>query len=252
MASRLRYNDRGHRYALDGTRVPSVTTIAGVLDKSGGLAWSAANHAAMWGLHNRELVDALGEQAWVDTATRHHKAEWRKAAVIGTDLHAHAESLIRTGYADVSEEQRPYVEVAADFLDRWDVQPVYTEAPVFHEDHAYAGRLDLIGDLADGNRWLLDFKTSKSGIYPEVALQAAGYRYATHIVADDRDEPMPAVDKVGAVHVRPEGWELVPVTADLDIFETFLSCQTLYRFTQRKAEDLIGDPLPHPAGAVAE
>jgi hypothetical protein len=225
-----------------------VTGITGVLDKPA-LPWAAAKETALWALHHRDDVANLGEQPWLDAATRAHRDVWNSKRDRGTNLHGHAEQLIRTGYTDAPAEQLALVESAADFLDRWDVQPVWTETSVYHDVYTYAGRLDLIAELGDGLAWLLDFKTG-SGVYPEMALQAAGYRFATHLVAETdagtHDVDMPPVDRVGIVHVRPDGWDLHPITAGDAEFAAFLACKTAFHFTKRDAGDLVSAPLPHP------
>src|SRR5262245_30076300 len=248
MASRLRYEDRWHRYALDGKYVPSVTGITGVLNKPG-LPPAAAKETALWALHNRDQIDALGEDTWLKTCSAAYRDVWGAKRDRGTGLHAHAEQLLRTGYTDAPTDQLPLVYSAADFLDRWDVQPIFTEAPVYHSDHLYAGRLDLVAELADGDIWLLDFKTG-SGVYPEMVLQSAGYRFASHLVGPTGDIPMPAIDHAGIVHIRPgtedvADWDLHPVAADRDVFGTFLALQAAYEYTQRNTHGLVFAPLPH-------
>jgi hypothetical protein len=244
VTSRLSYSDKGHRYTLDGARVPSVTGITGVLDKPG-LPWAAARETALWALHNRELVDQLGDAAWLRTATGHHRDVWDSKRDRGSNLHASADALVTTGYVDVPPEQFPLVEVAADFLDRWDVRPVFNEAAVFSLEHRYAGRLDLIGELSDGNVWLLDFKTG-SGVYPEMALQMAGYRYSEYISADDQDVPTPNIDRCAIVHVQESGWDLVPLEVDRETFGTFLACQAIHAWKQRPAQAVVLAPVPVP------
>lgn len=244
MTSRLTYQERAHRYSVNGERVPSVTGITGVLDKPG-LPWAAARETALWALHNRELVDQLGADAWLRTANGVHRDVWNAKRDRGTDLHASADALVTTGYVDVPEEQRALVESAADFLDRWDVKPIFNETPVFSLEHKYAGRPDLIAELSDGNTWLLDFKTG-SGVYPEMALQLAGYRYADYLVAYGDDVVMPNVDRCAIVHVQEAGWDLVPLEVDRETFGTFLACQAVYVWKQRPVQSVVLPPVPVP------
>lgn len=244
MSSRLVYQDRRHRYSLDNAYVPSVTTITGVLDKPG-LVWAAAKETATWAANHATEVDVLGADAWVQTATRAHREVWDAKRDRGTDLHTHAEQLVRTGYTDAPEAQVPLVESAADFLDTWDVVPQHSEALVFSADRRYAGRLDLLATLADGQRWLLDFKTG-AGVYPEMALQQAAYRFASHLVVDGTDRPMPEVDAVGIVHVQPDGWSLVPLKAGPEEFATFLACRVLWTFRQQPDDVVVLPPLSPP------
>ena len=59
MTSRLTYDERWHRYALDGRRVPNVTTTIGKASEKPGLAYAAAREAALWALHHFGEVDAM-------------------------------------------------------------------------------------------------------------------------------------------------------------------------------------------------
>lgn len=244
---RLTFTERGHRYSLDGEWVPSVTSATSVLDKPALRAWYA-RQAAQWAASNPDQLTALGHDTFVDTACGAPQRAMNAAAGKGTDLHAHAQQLATTGATDAPEDQWPYVEAAADFLDTHQVETLASEAFCFHDTFSYAGRLDLLATLSDGALWLLDFKTG-SGVYPDVALQLAAYRYASHLVKDlaADDEQMPPIARCGVVWVRPEGWQLIPVNADREAWTGFLSCLALYQFTKRKADTILGAPMPRPA-----
>jgi hypothetical protein len=247
--SRLVFQAQGHRYALDGKACPSVTTITGMLDKPAIPRW-AAKGAATWAANNPEQLAALGFQGFVSQAAAAPWAARDKAAERGTRIHAAAEALITTGAVEpADDEDRTLIEYAADFLDRWDARPVITEAMVYHDDpwFPYAGRLDSIADLRDGSRWLLDYKTG--GVYREVALQLAAYRGCSHWVDGETDRPMPDVDRCGVVHIRPDGWHLIPVEADATALRAFMSLLTVYPFTLDDSR--IGAPLPVPEGTPA-
>src|SRR4029450_2908388 len=207
MASRIlvRTKNGSDRYAIDGREAVRVTSVLDALAKHA-LYWWNANEAAKWAADNMEALSVLGRDDFVDAATAAPRKIRNAAAAKGTDLHGWAETLSTGGYVDVPEDQQARVNHVLDFLDRWHVEPVMTERTVFHDRFGYAGTLDVVADLRDGNRWLLDYKTGK-GVYQETALQLAAYRFAPHMqVAPDRDEPMVAVDRVGVVHVTDDGW----------------------------------------------
>lgn len=245
MASQLVYRDRDHTYYLAGERVPSVTTCTGVLNKPA-LLWWAAKEAATWAAENPDQLALVGREGFVDEATRAHMRARDTASKVGTDLHAHAEKLASTGEApDVPEADLAMVVQAADFLDAMQVDTIVSERAVFHDTFLYAGRVDLIATIR-GQVWLLDFKTGKSGVWPEMALQQAAYRFATHMqgpTPDSADEPMPPISHVGIVWVRPEGWQLVPVRADRDTWQAFLATIPLWRFTQQKRDQVVAAPV---------
>lgn len=252
--SRLAFNERGHRYLLDGELVQSVTQVTGSLDKPGMLV-SAVDHTAMWAALNRESYDLLGEREWIAAAKRARNEPWNKARDDGTKMHRLAESLVYgTPMPDeldgepVSDDVAALAEQVARFYDAWEVQPVVHETLIYHERNKYAGRFDLVADLRDGQRWLLDYKSGK-GVYPEHALQATAYRYATHYVDRyDVDQPMSelGIEETGVVHVRPDNWELVPVRSDPVMAGYFNHLQHVAYWAKWKREDTVRDPLPKP------
>lgn len=244
MASQLVYRDRDHSYYLAGERVPSVTSCTGVLAKPA-LIWWAAKEAASYAADNVEQLAAVGRQGFVEDATRAHMRARDTASKIGSDLHAHAERLARTGEApDVPPDDLAMVTQAVDFLDALAVEPLAAERAVYHDTFQYAGRFDLVATIK-GEVWLLDFKTGKSGVWPEMALQQSAYRFATHMQSADGsdDEPMPPVAHVGIVWVRPNGWQLVPLRADRDAWQAFLACIPLHRFLGQKRDATVGAPV---------
>lgn len=257
----------GYVYSLDGKRAPGVTTILGVLAKEG-LKWAASREAALWCANHRDDFEAMGADEWVDKARRAFDVEWSASAVRGTQVHAIAERLVwGEPVPDEGPDGLPWPddvrrmgEQAARFMDAWDVDPILVERPVFHADHRWAGRPDLVADLKDRCRWLLDIK-SGTGVFPETALQVGAYGQATHVQVPGpdgelRDDPFPKVDRYGVVHVRPDTWALHPLKVNRDTYATFRHLQRAYPWTQVAARDwktntIVGAALPTPTGTDA-
>lgn len=274
--SRLRVTKwgNGHSYSLateDGTaeRVPGVTTVVSLALDKPALKYAAAKEVALYAATHLELLDVLGTDAWVRDASRSFDVAWKASADVGRQVHDIARRLVAGDALDAKDPDTgdPYPddvfrmgEQAARFMDAWDVRPedAVMEAPIFHEDLRYAGRMDLLAYLRDGRRWLLDFKTGASGVWPETAYQLAGYRYATHIVMERNggamyDLLMPEVERTGAVWLRPDGWQLIPVTTDLGVWDCFEHMVRVAKHVQAtgpsKAQPrgaLLGEPLPDP------
>lgn len=243
MATALSYTDSSHSYYLHGEKVPSVTTCTGVLDKPALIPWGALL-GARWARDNPGLATQVSSQDWEKLAKAQPNKARDSASRIGSDLHSHAERLAKTGEApDVPEADLLMVQQAADFLDALEVQTLVSERAVYHDTFLYAGRLDLVGTIK-GEPWLLDFKTGASGVWPEMALQQAAYRFATHMQAADPDTtddmPMPPIAHVGIVWVRPEGWQLIPVRADRDTWQAFLACIPIHRFIRQPRSHTVG------------
>lgn len=240
---------RGHHYAdADGNRVPGVTTIIGNgVPKPALINW-AANTTAGYAVDH---WDELGDQppsVRLSTLQKARYADRDQAANRGTRVHQLAEHLAAGDTVDVPDELAGHVASYIKFLDDFDVQPVLSEFVVVSHRHGYAGTADLIADLAmpDQTRWLLDIKTSRSGVFGETALQLAGYRYADYYVAADGTErPIPEVRRCGAVHVRADGYDLIPVEAGPAEHRVLLYAAQIAAFVDT-ARDLIGDAVLPP------
>lgn len=249
---------RGHVYKdAEGRRVPGVTTfLDGGVPKKALINWAATTTADYAVAH----WDELGQ---LDVAARLKKlngARWEekdRAANKGTLVHELGEQLVAGQVVQPPDELAGYAEAYARFLDEFDVQPVYVESSVVSYEHGYAGTLDLIADLTHP-RWggtrrlLLDLKTNRSGIFGETALQLAGYRFADVLIVDEDGEQveidMPEVDGCAGVHVRADGYDLVPVTADEEQHRVLLYAREMAEFT-RISSDLVGRPIAPPASS---
>lgn len=139
-------------------RLTSVTTILrATWPKPGLLEWYAR------------------EGAGVDTALQ-------LAAARGKAVHRFVEAFMTTGdilpFDAFPADYAGYLQGIARFLWEHDPKPLAVEQLVAHPEFNYAGRLDLIADVA-GARTLLDFKSNTTGrIYPESHVQAHAYAIA--------------------------------------------------------------------------
>lgn len=252
---------KNHHYVDDATgrRVPSVTTILDKgIPKPALVKWSGDATA-------EAAVDRWEELSELPPATRLKELRAARyatrdaAANRGSQVHALAERLAMGETVTVPDELTGHVGSYVQFLDEWDVQPVMLERVVHSKRHDYCGTFDMIADLLDPwdpepdpalrrrVRWLLDIKTNRSGVFGETALQLAAYRYADVVIDEEAGEeiPMPEVEATGVVHVRADGYDLVPVVAGPAQHRTFLYVQQVAAFTEG-GRDLIGEPLVSP------
>lgn len=234
---------RNHWYVDgDGVKIPSVTAILSAgLPKPALTTW-AANSAAAYAVDHWDELQGMTPSARMARIKGSPWAERDAAALRGTQIHAIAEQLAGGGEVAYPESHAGHVEAAVRFLDDWQVAPVLQEFSVAHLRYRYAGTGDLIADLADGNRWLLDYKTSK-GVYGEVGFQLAAYRYAeSYLDADLALQPMVEVDRCGVVHLRADGYDLRPVHADESVFMQFrYIAQTA--LAAEAARDYVGEAV---------
>lgn len=251
---RRRNYGRGHGYQdAAGRKVPGVTTIlSDGVPKPALINW-AANTTAEYAVDHWEELGGKSPSARLKALKDARYADRDAAANRGTQVHKLAERLAAGDEVEVPDELAGHVDSYVKFLDDWDVQPVLSEFVVVSHRHGYAGTGDLIASLRHpelpGTReqWLLDVKTSRSGVFGETGLQLAAYRYAEVWMRGQEEVPMPAVERTGVVHVRADGYSLVPVEAGPAVHRTFLYAQQMKRFGD-SARELVGDELlPPPA-----
>lgn len=249
---RRRNYGRGHGYvdAL-GAKVPSVTGITkGGVPKPALIGW-AANFTAAYAVDHWDELSSLSPSARMYRLQQAWRDDLSAAAARGTRIHSYGPRLLNGEPVEVPDDLTDYVASYVRFLDHWDARPVIAEAVVVSHTYGYAGTLDLIGDLIDPagfgetERWLLDSKSSRSGVYGDVALQLAGYRYCDVWVDDDGETPLPQVERTGVLHIRADGYDVVPVDAGPDQFQAFLAAKRVAAFTA-VADELVGEPLLAP------
>jgi hypothetical protein len=243
-----------HSYTIDGKRAVGVTTALKGIPKDALVPW-AAREVASYVVDNiydvMRMLDSGGKNPTIDFLKGIPNQKRDAAAVRGTEVHALAEPYIRGEEIEVDENVRPYVEGYAAFIKDWDPVSVHEELVVASRTHMYAGTLDSIQDIPSLGRCLVDYKTGR-GIYGEVALQVAAYRYAeVYLDAEGNEQPMPAVDRTFVLHIQPDSYDLIPIAADEFAFECYLKAQANYlaNVQSKRLDKLLGLPLEPPEAA---
>lgn len=244
MTSRLKFYDKSHRYRLDGEWTPSVTGIlSGGIPKGNLLAWYAKEAAgcAKEHRHNEALTDDEFYELAVGAPNRNRD----EAASRGTEVHRFAEGLANgVDIADIPDEIAGHVEQAAQFLTDWAPRFLHTEIKLFHERDKWCGTADFIAEIPGYGVVLGDYKTNRSGLYPtELCLQLSAYAHATHMVVDDEDHPLPAIDNCMAVWIGPESYEVRLVDGGDATYRSFRYVQQTYLWCKKLAKDALGEPL---------
>ncbi len=145
-------------YLKDGSHVPGVTTVLGMLDKPALLNW--AWDLGMKGEDFRKVRD--------------------KAADIGTIAHYMIKCHLKNEKPDLSEFSQANIDKAEnafiaylDFEKNTGLKPIKVEEGFVSEEHKFGGTIDCYAYL-NGKTALIDFKTSK-GLFPEMRVQVAAY-----------------------------------------------------------------------------
>lgn len=253
-------NKRLYDDPLTGEKFWSVTTIiSGGLPKPALLPWGIKSVAEVAIAKRRTLVamtsecegDGCGPGAWCascDAAVRWLKSapyqQRDKAADLGTKVHEAAEAY------KLGKPMPPWPDAIAPSMEQYEgwlraFGPSFeqTEQTVYNRTQRYAGTLDAIVTLSDGRRLLIDYKTGK-GVYPEVGLQLAAYRYAEYMRLPDMSEaPVPEVDGAAVLHLLPHSWQFIEVRADAEVFEAFLYARETFKFMEETSKTVIGQAL---------
>lgn len=233
------WRDRYHRYYYNGTGPhPSVTTALGVIEKPQLVEWAKRETAAS-AVRNLTMLTTMlaqgGEAATIAWLKGIPDYQRDVAADFGSRVHTVAEQLARGEAVELDPALDPYVEAYRGFLADHKVKVYATERLVFNTRYGYGGGYDLAAEVDGTPDVLLDIKSGKSAGYPEEELQLAGYRYSE--VEGDEGGPLYPIRKFKAtaiLHLRPDaypqGYQLMPFSADRDAFKTFLAALHLYRW----------------------
>lgn len=238
--SRLTFDARSHSYTLDGETVPGVTSVIGLLDKPALVTWAARETAAYADEHWERLSQLRSADRIAELERARYQSN-RKAIVKGHRVHAMAEDLQHGRDVQVPPELATYVQPVARLLDMWQMESVATEQPLAHTEHLYAGTFDSIVKSPKLGTVLMDWKTGK-GVYDEVGLQLAAYRYANLRLIEKpqtgprggklpslwEEAPMIPVDACYVVHVQDGTATLHPVEAGPEVYEVFLALVDIY------------------------
>ena len=141
----LVFDDGPHIYRLNGTTIPSVTTIMKPL----------------------QAVEYGG----IDTSTLN------KAADKGTAVHNSIENYIKFGIEDVPSAYEGYFQAYLKFEKDYNPQIIGSESRVYHKLFKYAGTADLSAYIGE-QLYLIDFKTTYALIDMLVSVQLEAYAKA--------------------------------------------------------------------------
>lgn len=264
----------------------SVTTILQVLDKPALLYWASEQTAREAVRVARTLASRVDEDGEAEVVKWLRDARFRRDknrltdAQFGTEIHALCESYALTGEKptptrDVFGEDLAAAQGCLDQFDQWltDFSPEYVATEVMVATPAYgiAGTCDGFLNI-DGTRFIFDIKSSKksrdakgqaTGLYPEIGLQLAAYRYAElaavwrprryekfrrryYLLSPSEQAmavPVPEVDAAIGIKITPEHCTAYPVRADEEVYGYFLNCLEVARFSFEASKAVIGDPL---------
>ena len=223
-----------------------VTSVTGMLPKPFLKFWST-KLAAEWAVDNvgtvTNLITSGEKDAAVDLIKKAPDRYTKGAADRGTAIHDLVEKAnLGQDLGVVHPDFRPDMEKYEDFLKSFNPEFLEVEATVWSDKYGYAGTLDGICRI-DDEILIYDLKTGKS-VYSEVALQLAAYKNADFIInADGTQRDIPPIDAAFVVHLRPEGFRVVPVRIDDDVFEVFKALLQIVEWDSTIQKTVLGADL---------
>jgi len=232
----------------------SVTSIISTLDKPALRYW-VGKQVAQYAVDERAL--------WLPVAEKDPKAAfdmikgspWRQqesSANLGSAVHAAVESRILGNNVDIETldaEVQPFVRQFLNFEEVFTPNFEMSEATVVSYKYGYAGTVDAIAtfdrpDLGLVGRYLIDWKTGKSGPYPDAALQLAAYRHADCVLLPDGTETeIPKTDGAIVVKVRPRSYEVHPADVSDNVFKYFRHIQMAFKWQHESSNEVLGSVI---------
>lgn len=241
-----RGNSRYYVHPDTGAKVPGVTSVLGMLPKPFLQHWTGKVVAeyAIDNLGDMVNLTLRGDrQGAIDYLKGAPRRTTAAAAELGTLAHEAFEAIANGKDPKVSPDVVPFATLFRRMLDDTGLVVSLQEQTIYSEQWDYAGSFDGFGHI-DGKPVFIDYKTTRSGVHAEVAMQLAAYRYSDVILSPDgTTSPTPAAEGGLVVHVRPEGIKVVEVDCDEDVFAFFLHLREIFRWVDGKEREVIA-PVP--------
>lgn len=250
-----------YQHPHTGEVVPSVTSISGLIDKSGFLVPWSAKLAAQYAAEDAKALLSLKDPVAIQAAIQAGGEKLRSAGRDhGSSVHNAIEalSLGKLRYDEVPEDVRHEVDGWLEFVKNFVQSFLLIEGTVWSHRFGYAGTFDAVFIHKDGRHILLDYKTGKD-VYADAALQLAALRNADVLVTTDGEFAMPRIDGCAVLHMPPPvltktgkvsvrgKWAYREVTADAEDFEVFLALQKAHRWEHVKSKGVFGGKQTKPA-----
>lgn len=254
------FQDRWYRrnYRFEGEDVLSVTTINNNMLSYGLQNWKIKRAVDVTlGMATRSMREVHRMAEPDDKGQRHDSGavsqimkvlnKRSEASDKGVRIHEALEEWFTSGTtpSHVTDADAPYIEQAIRWAIEWNPKPLYQE-PEVYASYGYAGSVDAIMEI-NGQTCIVDYKTG--GVFETAAMQLAAYAHADRLYPRLTDEPcavltggecacpfvpMPVVDRLAVLALKPDTYELqwvTPIAAGLawNAFVGALAQQNLKR-----------------------
>lgn len=215
----------------EGVKIPSVTTILGVINKPALIQW--ANCIGLEGIKVNEYVD---DKADIGTLA-HSICEY---SLVGTPIH----------WKKYTQEQiKQACKCSQKFFEwksyQWEFIPIASEIELISNKYQYGGCIDLLA-IVNGRLTLIDFKTCNS-IWNEAKYQVSAYKQLInenlHNIRKKYIIPRKyrCIQDVAILRIgrdEEEGFEFLQIENTKEGFQIFKLALNLYKqiksFTKKK------------------
>lgn len=246
-----------------GDQVPSVTTISGMIDKSGFLVPWSAKLAGEYAHHNVEVLAGIDEPevaaAFIAEGGRRMRDRGKD---LGSRVHNAIEALCVGAQVDIEDDLVHHFAGWQEWLQNFRVKRVLiVEFTVWSHRYRYAGTADVLVEMEDGSWVLVDYKTGKD-VHSDAAMQMIALARADVMVTTAGEAPMPTIHRAGVLHLpapvlTPKGrqsvrgkWSYrdIPLTgpAAERTWETFLALRSVYDWEKEVAPTILGGKQTAP------
>ena len=231
-----------HIHTLDGKALTGCTTVLSVVAKPALIQW-AANMAVdyvkeKWGTNGLTAADLF---VVLEDARKAHTKRKEKAGDFGTLTHEEIENVVLNAIKGnnglVAGHTIGESKAVSNFID-WAIENkvkfLESEKNVYSEMLWIGGIVDFVVEI-DGQIWIGDIKTSKSGIYAENFWQCAGY----HLMLKAMNL-YPKITGYLILNLKETGEMLEKRSiSNEDNIKAFLSCLNIYRIQEKIKNQVI-------------
>ena len=195
--AKLIFFDDEHKYQLDGEDVPSVSEVVRFI--------------------SREVYGEVAQYSLDNASNR------------GTRVHKTCEALDKYGSIECDEDILPYVQAYVAFRKDKGIKTaniVDIERAFGDKELGYAGTLDRVYEMDNGERWLVDLKTSST---PQKRIWEPCLNAYKMLYEKNTGK---TIDRMFDLHLTKEGkYKIIDVASDPTVF---LACLALHNHMKSK------------------
>ena len=235
--NRYEFVEVKHLHLLDGKPLTGCTTVLSVVAKPALIQW-AANMAVDYiqkkilEAETGTVLDNLSQ--WIEEARKAHCKRKTDAGDWGTKMHELVEKNIKGEEQEIPETHKKSFENFLEWVEKNKVKFLESEKNIYSEKLWLGGIVDFVCEI-DGEVWIGDIKTAKSGIYPEHFWQCAGYQLMLQEMG-----LYPNVKGYIILNLKQDGKVLEKRSiSNGDNTKAFLACLDIYRIKEKIKNQII-------------